>query len=83
MPLAFIMRTASKTDLSTLGDSPMDGSSSMTSAGSSIRPRAISTSRCCPPERLPAFIPAQSAIWGNISSTCARRLASSARLASV
>ncbi len=60
LPCACIIRTASKTDLSTLGASPIDGSSRITSFGSSMRLRANSTSRCCPPDRLPAFLSSQS-----------------------
>src|SRR5215472_9341914 len=73
LPCACIIRIASKTDLSTLGASPIDGSSRITSFGSSMRLRANSTSRCCPPDRLPAFLSSQSVTCGNISITPAKR----------
>ncbi len=79
LPAAFIIRTASKTDLSTFGDSPIDGSSKIIRPGSSIRPRANSTSRCSPPDRLPAFFPAQAATCGNVCSTAASLRARSDR----
>ena len=40
---------------SLFGSRPIDGSSSTTSRGSSIRLRANSTNRCWPPDRLAAF----------------------------
>src|SRR5215831_2447396 len=79
LPRAFIIRTASKTDLSTLGDRPIDGSSRMIRDGSSIRQRANSTSLCSPPDRLPAFLPDHAASCGNVSSICAILRASSDR----
>ena len=79
LPRAFIIRTASKTDLSTFGDRPIDGSSRITSAGSSIRQRANSTSRCSPPDRAPAFFRLQDATCGNVCSMSARLRAISAR----
>src|SRR6266571_7249299 len=71
LPRAFIILTASKTDLSTLGARPIDGSSRMIRDGSSIRQRANSTSRCSPPDRLPAFFPDHVTSCGNVSSICA------------
>src|SRR5215469_14338924 len=79
LPWACIIRTASKTDLSTFGARPMDGSSSTTTDGSSISERANCTSRCWPPDRLPAFCPSQPVTWGNISSTASSLRSASRR----
>ncbi len=79
LPREFIIRTASKTDLSTFGDRPIDGSSRITRRGSSIRQRANSTRRCSPPDRLPAFFPDQPATCGNICSMSASLRAISPR----
>src|SRR5260370_868539 len=65
--------------VSTIGDRPIDGSSSRISTGSSIRARANSTSRCWPPDSDPAFISAQSLTWGNMSKTASLRLATRPR----
>src|SRR5215471_15821358 len=80
LPAARICRTAPNTVLSTFGDSPIDGSSRITRPGSSIRHLANSTSRCWPPDKLPALSPAQLTHSGKISSARARRSASSALL---
>lgn len=79
VPPEFICLIASNTVRSTFGARPIDGSSSMSSLGSSISARANSTSRCCPPDRLPAFCPAHPAIWGNRSKTAVSLRAVSAR----
>jgi hypothetical protein len=79
VPAAFICLIASNTVRMIFGASPIDGSSSSSSLGSSISARANSTSRCCPPDRLPAFFPAQSAISGKTLNTVATRRAVSPR----
>jgi hypothetical protein len=79
VPAPFIAMMASNTVLSTLGASPIDGSSSSSSAGSSMSARPNSTSRCCPPDRLPAFCDRHRAICGNASKTASIRLATVAR----
>jgi hypothetical protein len=79
VPSALICLIASNTVRSTFGASPIDGSSSSSSLGSSISARANSTRRCCPPDRLPAFCLAQPAICGNFSKTAAARRAHVAR----
>ena len=78
-PVAFICLIAPNTVRRVLGASPIDGSSRSSSLGSSISARANSTSRCCPPDRLPAFFPAHPAMSGNSSKTAAARRAVSAR----
>ena len=72
-PVLFIWRTVWKTVFDVLGSRPIDGSSSTTSNGSSIRLRANSTRRCWPPDRLPAFSRARSATIGKSSSTAFKR----------
>ena len=75
VPAVFICRTASNTVLRIFGARPMDGSSSSSRVGSSISARANSTSRCCPPDRLPAFCVRHCAICGNSSKTVSIRFA--------
>ena len=53
---------------SVFGSRPIDGSSSTTSLGSSIRQRANSTRRCWPPESAPALSSARSVTMGKRSS---------------
>ena len=79
MPAEFICLIASNTVRRIFGASPIDGSSSMSSRGSSMRARANSTSRCCPPDKLPAFFPAHPARSGKMSNTAVTRRAVSAR----
>jgi hypothetical protein len=71
VPPEFICLIASNTVRRVLGARPIDGSSSRSSLGSSISARANSTSRCWPPDRLPAFCRAHPAICGNRSKTAA------------
>ena len=79
VPVAFICLIAANTVRRIIGASPIDGSSRSSSLGSSISARPNSTSRCCPPDRLPAFFPAQPAMSGNASNTAVTRRAVSAR----
>jgi hypothetical protein len=79
VPPEFICLIAPNTVRSVLGASPIDGSSSRSSLGSSISARANSTSRCCPPDRLPAFFLAHPAICGNTWYTASVLRAVSAR----
>src|SRR5438445_4930120 len=78
-PDLFMSRTVLKTRVRVLGSRPMDGSSRMSSFGSSMRARANSTSFCCPPEREAAGSRRRSATMGNISHTVARRRSTSRR----
>jgi hypothetical protein len=71
VPAAFICLIASNTVRRIFGASPIDGSSSSSSLGSSISALANSTRRCWPPDRLPAFCLAHPGICGNRSNTAA------------
>ncbi|MNC75428.1 hypothetical protein D3C75_1269560 [compost metagenome] len=55
VPNSRILLMISKTCETSRGDKPREGSSNINSLGSAIRPRAMATICCSPPESVPAF----------------------------
>ena len=62
-----------------LRDSPADGSSSISTRGSTSSARAVASIWRCPPESLPAGLPDRSARSGNIANAASMRSARSER----